>query len=153
MKKSKSVIQVEKEEVDDKGNIVNKKLKPYWSILLCDFWNDLDFQNTQNEGIVSFPNGKKPEALIYRLINLSNNPQIVMDYFAGSGTTPAVAHKLNKKYIAICSLYISFDIFWSRRSSYSIFRRDSCRFISCDISCLFLSILSIESFSMFLIYS
>ena len=100
--------------------IVNKKLKPYWSILLCDFWNDLDFQNTQNEGIVSFPNGKKPEALIYRLINLSNNPQIVMDYFAGSGTTPAVAHKLNKNYIAI-EMGEYFDKLTLKRMKYTLF--------------------------------
>jgi len=34
------------------------------STLLCDFWNDIDFQNTQNEGGISFPAGKKPEALL-----------------------------------------------------------------------------------------
>jgi len=32
--------------------------------LLCDFWGDIDFQNTQNEGGVSLVAGKKPEALL-----------------------------------------------------------------------------------------
>ena len=34
-------------------------------MLLCDLWTDIDFQNTQNEGGVSFPSGKKPEKLIF----------------------------------------------------------------------------------------
>lgn len=71
-------------------------------MLLCDFWDDIDFQNTQNEGGISFPTAKKPEMLIYRLIDMCTKPrEIVMDFFLGSGTTAAVAHKMNRQYIGI----------------------------------------------------
>jgi len=41
--------------------------------LLCDFWDDIDFNNLQNEGGVSFPAGKKPEYLLARLITMFSN--------------------------------------------------------------------------------
>lgn len=70
--------------------------------LLCDFWNDIDFNNTQNQGGVDFGNAKKPEQLIYRIINMATNENdIVLDFFLGSGTTAAVAHKMNRRYIGI----------------------------------------------------
>ena len=70
--------------------------------LLGDLWVDIDFQNTQNEGGVSLTNGKKPEALLKRIIELaSNENDIVLDYHFGSGTTGAVTHKLNRQYIGI----------------------------------------------------
>ena len=47
----------------------NNKLRNDVSILLCDFWDDIDFQNTQNEGGVSFPTSKKPEELLYRILS------------------------------------------------------------------------------------
>ena len=70
--------------------------------LLGDLWTDIDFQNTQNQGGVSFTNAKKPEQLLKRIIELATNPgDIVLDFFAGSGTTGAVAHKLGRQYICI----------------------------------------------------
>lgn len=43
---------------------------------------------------------QKPEALLERIIRASSNKDdIVMDFFAGSGTTPAVAEKLGRKWI------------------------------------------------------
>ena len=42
----------------------------------------------------------KPEALIQRVIELSTEEgDIVLDCFAGSGTTAAVAHKLNRRWV------------------------------------------------------
>ena len=71
-------------------------------MLLCDFWDDIDFQNTQNEGGISFPTAKKPELLLYRIISLCTLPgDIVLDFFLGSGTTAAVAHKMGRQYIGI----------------------------------------------------
>ncbi|RLA66292.1 MAG: site-specific DNA-methyltransferase [Epsilonproteobacteria bacterium] len=71
-------------------------------ILLCDFWSDIDFQNTQNEGGVSFPASKKPEKLLLRIFKLfTSEGDLVMDSFLGSGTTAAAAHKMNRKYIGI----------------------------------------------------
>ena len=49
---------------------------------------------------VNYPT-QKPEALIKRIIKaLSNEGDIVLDFFAGSGTTASVAEKLNRKWIS-----------------------------------------------------
>ncbi|MGN0739121.1 MAG: site-specific DNA-methyltransferase [Treponema sp.] len=70
--------------------------------LLCDFWEDIDFNNTQSEGDISFPAGKKPEKLMARLFTMfSSESDIILDYHLGSGTTAAVAHKMNRQYIGI----------------------------------------------------
>jgi adenine-specific DNA-methyltransferase len=80
----------------------NQKFVNDLGILLCDFWSDIDFQNTQNEGGVSFPTAKKPETLLSRIIELSTDKgDIVLDYHLGSGTTCAVSHKMNRQYIGI----------------------------------------------------
>ena len=70
--------------------------------LLGDLWGDIDFQNTQNEGGISFPTGKKPETLIRRIIEMiTSESDIILDYHLGSGTTAAVAHKMKRQYIGI----------------------------------------------------
>ncbi len=44
----------------------------------------------------------KPENLLNRIIHLgSNKDDIVLDFFMGSSTTQAVAHKMNRQYIGI----------------------------------------------------
>ncbi|MBO4508771.1 MAG: site-specific DNA-methyltransferase [Spirochaetaceae bacterium] len=44
----------------------------------------------------------KPERLIQRIIHISTNPgDLVLDSFLGSGTTAAVSHKMNRRYIGI----------------------------------------------------
>ena len=44
----------------------------------------------------------KPERLIQRVLQISTNPNdYVLDSFQGSGTTAAVAHKMNRKWIGI----------------------------------------------------
>jgi adenine-specific DNA-methyltransferase len=44
----------------------------------------------------------KPEKLIERVIHIgSNDSDIILDYQLGSGTTAAVAHKMNRQYIGI----------------------------------------------------
>ena len=44
----------------------------------------------------------KPERLIYNLMKISSEEgDIVLDFFMGSGTTAAVAHKMNRQYIGI----------------------------------------------------
>lgn len=68
--------------------------------------NFLDFVQEYNvvnaEGEVSFRNGKKPENLVFFLMNLfTQENDIVLDFFMGSGTTQAVAHKTNRQYIGI----------------------------------------------------
>jgi adenine-specific DNA-methyltransferase len=70
---------------------------------LTTLWDDLLSNNLHNEGGVEFPKSKKPEALIKRLIELSTSTKddIVLDAFLGSGTTAAVAHKMNRRWIGI----------------------------------------------------
>ncbi|GAA9012938.1 site-specific DNA-methyltransferase [Helicobacter pylori] len=46
--------------------------------------------------------GQKPEALISRILEVSTNENdLVLDFFAGSGTTCTVAHKMKRRYIGI----------------------------------------------------
>lgn len=72
------------------------------SNLLGDFWNDINTGKLFSEGGVSFRNGKKPEFLVSRLLNLATKEgDLVLDSFLGSGTTSAVAHKMGRKWIGI----------------------------------------------------
>src|SRR5690606_34006669 len=69
---------------------------------LTNLWIDVPYNGIASEGNVSFKNGKKPEKLIRRCIEISTNPgDLVLDSFLGSGTTAAVAHKMGRKYIGI----------------------------------------------------
>lgn len=69
---------------------------------LTSLWDDILSNNLHNEGGVEFPKGKKPEALIKRCLDLSTNSgDLVLDSFAGSGTTGAVAHKMGRRWIMV----------------------------------------------------
>lgn len=69
---------------------------------LSTLWEDLLSNNLHKEGGVKFPNGKKPEGLLKRVIELATDEgDLVLDSFAGSGTTAAVAHKLKRQWITI----------------------------------------------------
>lgn len=66
------------------------------------FWEGFPLNNLTKEGGVKFPNGKKPEALIERVLELATNTgDLVLDSFAGSGTTGAVAQKMGRKWIMV----------------------------------------------------
>lgn len=67
----------------------------------CDFWQDIKTTGAiSNEGGVQLLNGKKPEKIIQRILKMTTKPNdIVLDFFSGSGTTGAVAHKMGRKYI------------------------------------------------------
>lgn len=74
----------------------------YLSISLCDLWTNINTTGLEAEGNVELKNGKKPESLIETIIKLATNESdIVLDYHLGSGTTAAVAHKMNRQYIGI----------------------------------------------------
>jgi len=69
---------------------------------LTSLWDDILSNNLHNEGGVEFPKGKKPEALIKRCFDLATKPgDIVLDSFAGSGTTGAVAHKMGRRWLMV----------------------------------------------------
>lgn len=63
---------------------------------------DIPKADLPNEGGVSFPRGKKPEQLLKRLIEWTTDEgDLVLDSFGGSGTTAAVAHKMHRRWITI----------------------------------------------------
>lgn len=67
---------------------------------VSDIWDDVLPNDLHNEGGVEFKKGKKPEKLLGRIIELCTDPNdLVVDFFAGSGTTGAVAMKLNRRFI------------------------------------------------------
>lgn len=68
-----------------------------------DFWADIKTTGgVGEEGGVYFPKGKKPEALIERIIGMCTEVgDLVLDSFGGSGTTGAVAHKMRRRWIMI----------------------------------------------------
>ncbi len=81
--------------------IVTENGKNYFGILASDLWVDIG-TTAATEGGIKFPNGKKPEKLLKRIIEMTTEPQdLVLDFFLGSGTTAAVAHKLGRQYICI----------------------------------------------------
>jgi len=90
-----------------------------------DVWNGNEYDDLNSIAIVSFagetvskmlnPNdevkGQKSEKLIERIIKAhTNESDIVLDFFGGTGTTGAVAHKLNRKYIVCEQLDKHIDI-------------------------------------------
>ena len=73
---------------------------------LSDLWNDVVPNDLHREGGVDLKKGKKPEKLLHRLIELnSDEGDIVLDYFVGSGTSACVAHKINRRWIGIDQAY------------------------------------------------
>lgn len=67
------------------------------------FWDYVgETKNVNKEGKVTFSNGKKPEGLLKNILNLTTQPgDLVIDFFLGSGSTAATAHKMNRQYIGI----------------------------------------------------
>lgn len=65
-------------------------------------WSDLNWNNVNREGEVVFTGGKKPEVLIKRILELATEQgDLVLDSFLGSGTTAAVAYKMGRRWIGI----------------------------------------------------
>ena len=70
--------------------------------IITDVWTDIGWTGIAREGGVEFKNGKKPEALIRRVLEMTTSPgDLVLDSFAGSGTTGAVAHKMGRRWIMV----------------------------------------------------
>jgi adenine specific DNA methylase Mod len=68
---------------------------------LGDVWDDIHPVNSQAQERLGYDT-QKPEALLERIIRSSSDEgSIVLDCFAGSGTTAAVAEKLGRRWIAV----------------------------------------------------
>ena len=69
-------------------------------VTVGDVWNDIDRINQSAKERLGYPT-QKPEALLARLIAASSEPgDLVADLFAGSGTAPAVAAALGRRWLA-----------------------------------------------------
>jgi len=69
--------------------------------VIGDVWSDImSFQQASTSAeFMGYPT-QKPEALLRRIISASSNPgDLVADFFCGSGTTLAVAEKLDRRWI------------------------------------------------------
>jgi adenine-specific DNA-methyltransferase len=85
----------------DTSEIIDDEL--YKKDLQGTYWDmNAWMKNVTKEGDVVFPNGKKPEHLIWQILDMTTQPsELVLDSFLGSGTTAAVAHKMGRRYIGI----------------------------------------------------
>lgn len=69
---------------------------------LTDIWTDISWEGIAGEGGVRLRQGKKPERLVRRCLQLSTHPgDLVLDAFGGSGTTAAVAHKMGRPWVLV----------------------------------------------------
>jgi len=81
-------------------NTVDKSV--YKLIKNNNFWEKDLWQGIDPEGGVKFPQSKKPEKLLERILKMSTKENdLVLDSFAGSGTTGAVAHKMRRKWLMV----------------------------------------------------
>ncbi len=84
-----------------------------------DVW-DIPIINSQAKERIGYPT-QKPEQLLEKIIKASSNVNtIVADFFVGSGTLPAVAEKLNRKWI--CSDLGKFAIHTTRKRMIAVQR-------------------------------
>jgi hypothetical protein len=82
---------------------LKRYLDEFEGIALQDIWTDIRVIHNRSRERVGYPT-QKPEALLERLIKMaSNEGDLVLDAFAGSGTTCAVAEKLKRRWIVIDS--------------------------------------------------
>lgn len=72
------------------------------SELVTNLWADMNYQGIAKEGNVVFAKSKKPELQVKRIFDMSTEEgDLVLDSFLGSGTTSAVALKMKRKFIGI----------------------------------------------------
>jgi DNA modification methylase len=100
------------QQLDEKGLIYFPKnpngrlrLKRYLSnskgILLGNLWSDVPPVASQSKERIGYPT-QKPLALLERIIKISSNEgDVVLDAFCGSGTTLVAARRLGRKFIGI----------------------------------------------------
>lgn len=89
-----------------------------------DLWVDIvdHINDLSNEGLVTLQNGKKPEFLLNRIIEMhtNNETDILLDFFSGSGTSSAVSLKNKRKFIGVESNFY-FELITKRRITNTLF--------------------------------
>ena len=97
-------LDIEKERLQRKKHLVDDGRVPETLWLASEVGGSLRGKNQVKD---LFPDSHafatpKPEELIERVIRIGTNPgDIVLDCFAGSGTTAAVAHKMGRRWVTI----------------------------------------------------
>ncbi len=98
-----------KRGTDENGNTyysikANGKIYKYYEdekITPPDVWLNISHLQQKDPERISYDT-QKPEKLLERIIKASSNlNSLVCDFFAGSGTTLSVAHKLNRKWLGV----------------------------------------------------
>jgi len=96
------IIKSDYDETRDQPRIKILFADDYLSVTLGDFWQDIKTTGLDPEGGVKLTKGKKPEQLIKRIIDMcTQSKDIILDFFMGTGTTCAVAHKMERQYIGV----------------------------------------------------
>ncbi len=98
------------ERLDAEGRLHwNGRGRPNRRVFLDDYrgqpvgnlWTDVKVINPMARERLDFE-GQKPEALLQRILQLSTRPgDLVLDAYAGTGTTGAVAHKMGRRWLLI----------------------------------------------------
>jgi adenine-specific DNA-methyltransferase len=91
-----SGIPIEQKQRIEKGDISK-------DLVINNFYDMADaYGNCRLEGGVELRSGKKPEIWIKTLIDIgSQESDLILDFFMGTGTTCAVAHKMGRQYIGV----------------------------------------------------
>ena len=109
--------------MDERGEIFwssngNPRRKVYFDessgIAVQDVWLDFKDPHNQNIFITGYPTEKNPDVLRRIIQASSNEGDLVLDCFAGSGTTLAVADELGRKWIGVDSSEESLRTIWKR---------------------------------------
>jgi len=103
-----------------RGGLGRKSYVPSQGLVPSTWWsNDLVGHNRQAKAEIKalFPgmsafDTPKPERLLQRIIHIGSQPgDIVLDCFAGSGTTAAVAQKMGRRWVTVEKEWKTFDSF------------------------------------------
>ena len=88
---------------NDKNKRIYRKiyLNNYPGQVVQNIWLDIPIVNPMAKELVGFTT-QKPEKLLKRVIeSATKENDIILDFNMGSGTTQAVAHKMNRQYIGV----------------------------------------------------
>lgn len=102
------------------GKIRENNLQREVVQIVGDIWNDIGINNVFQEGGdgIDLRFGKKPEMLLERIISMFTDPDdIVLDFFAGTGTTLGVSLKLQRQFIGVEQLDYIQDLTIKRLSN------------------------------------
>lgn len=85
------------------GNPVRRVfLDEYQGQPISNLWTDIFVINPMSKERTEFDGGQKPEALIKRVLEFSTNEgDVVLDIFGGSGSTFATAQKMNRRWVGV----------------------------------------------------